>query len=53
MPLSNCLCLQVGFVAAELLESGQPIPGFARNESDIIVGNFLARPATWRGGVAG
>ena len=42
----------VGFVAVELLNIGQPIPGFARNESDIIVGNFLSRPATWRGGQA-
>ena len=40
----------VGFVAVELLSSGSSLVGFRRNESDIIVGNFLARPATWRGG---
>ena len=44
----------VGFVAVELLPSGggSSLVGFGRNESDIIVGNFLARPATWRGGNA-
>ena len=41
-----------GFASVELLESGVAVPGFTQNESDIIVGNFLSRPATWRGGNA-
>ena len=44
----------VGFVAVELVEPGAAsraaVPGFARSDADIIVGNFLERPATWRGG---
>ena len=47
----------VGFVAVELVEPGaatgrNAIPGFAQRDADIIVGNFLERPATWRGGNA-
>jgi hypothetical protein len=45
----------VGFVAVELVEpssSGAALPGFAQSDADIIVGNFLERPATWRGGNA-
>ena len=43
----------VGFVAVELVEpSGVVLPGFAQSDADIIVGNFLERPATWRGGNA-
>ena len=43
----------VGFVAVELAEpSGAALPGFAHSDADIIVGNFLERPATWRGGNA-
>ena len=43
----------VGFVAVELVEPGAaPVPGFARSDADIIVGNFLERPATWRSGNA-
>jgi hypothetical protein len=45
----------VGFVAVELVEpgaSGAALPGFARSDADIIVGNFLERPATWSGGNA-
>ena len=42
-----------GFAAVELLDSrGVAVPGFTQNDSDIIVGNFLSRPATWRGGNA-
>ena len=57
----------VGFVAVELLSelslsttssgsgaSSNATGGglFTRSDADIIVGNFLARPATWRGGNA-
>ena len=43
----------VGFVAVELVEpSGAALPGFAQRDADILVGNFLERPATWRGGNA-
>jgi hypothetical protein len=56
----------VGFVAVELLSeplsssmrssssgsSANATGFFTRAEADIIVGNFLARPATWRGGNA-
>ena len=44
----------VGFVAVELLESSSSNASdlFTRAHADIIVGNFLARPATWRGGNA-
>ena len=47
----------VGFVAVELLESSfSPATSsgglFSRAHADVIVGNFLARPATWRGGNA-
>ena len=43
----------VGFVSVELVEpAGAALPGFAQSDADIIVGNFLERPATWRGGNA-
>ena len=44
----------VGFVAVELLEPGAAtaVAGFAHRDADIIVGNFLERPVTWRGGNA-
>ena len=46
----------VGFVAVELLESSSsPATSgglISRAKADVIVGNFLARPATWRGGNA-
>ena len=45
----------VGFVAVELWPAGTataPLPGYGRQQADIIVGNFLARPCTWRGGNA-
>jgi len=43
----------VGFAAVELVEpSGAALAGFAQSDADIIVGNFLERPATWRGGNA-
>ena len=49
----------VGFVAVSLLESSTATTTsssvfnlFTRANADIIVGNFLARPATWRSGNA-
>ncbi|GMV99285.1 MAG: hypothetical protein AMXMBFR84_04240 [Candidatus Hydrogenedentota bacterium] len=30
-------------------ENGQPIPGYTRNDSDELIGDFIARKATWKG----
>jgi hypothetical protein len=47
--LLNASTSAVGSVQVELLESGQPIPGFTLNESDILFGDSIAMPVSWKG----
>ncbi len=53
-PQSTRLLLNVstsaaGSVQVELLEEGEPIPGFTLAESDTMFGDSVALPASWKG----